>query len=467
MRGAFIEKHGAQVLRWMENYLKEISELPVTPNVSPGEIFNKIPDKAPEKPIPFESIFKDFEDFILPGMTHWQHPGYYGYFPANNSDPSILAEMVTATMGAQCMLWVTSPAATELEEKMMNWLQDGIGLPDSFSGVIQDTASTATICALLTAREKATDFKINEEGFYGQRPFTIYCSEEAHSSVDKAVKIAGFGSKYLRKIAVDEHLAMIPEALEAAIKNDKENGLVPLCVIATFGTTGTTAIDPLLDIGHIAEHHRIWYHIDAAYLGTMLLLPEKQHLAKGFKKADSFLFNPHKWMFTNFDCTAYFVKDPQSLVHTFAATPEYLRTEADNQVHNYRDWGIQLGRRFRALKLWFVIGSYGMEGIRSRLREHLSIAEWLLKEINNEPDFEVMAPLTSNLVCFRLTKPGQNPDTITEQLMKNLNRTRKIFLTHTRIRNKFAIRMVCGQTHITLEDVQRSWQLIREEATKI
>ena len=294
-------------------------------------------------------------------MTHWESPNFMAYFPANKSKSSVLGEMLMSTMGAQCMIWLTSPAAAELEEKMMNWLRDMIGLAPSFTGVIQDTASTATLCALLTAREKYSQYRVNEQGYTNEK-FVVYSSEQIHSSIDKAVRIAGLGSANLRKIPVDDDFAMEADALQKQILKDIKAGFQPLCVVSAIGTTSTTAIDPISKITDICSKYNIWHHVDAAYAGTALVCPELRWMSEGSSGADSFVFNPHKWMFTNFDCTAYFVKDPVALVNTFSITPDYLKTNVDNEVKNYRDWGIPLGRRFRALKLWFVIRELGVKG---------------------------------------------------------------------------------------------------------
>jgi aromatic-L-amino-acid/L-tryptophan decarboxylase len=471
MEKNLLQTKGPEVVQWMDQYLKGIRDLPVVPQVKPGEILSQLPPSPPEQAESFEAVFRDFESIILPGMTHWQHPSFFGYFSGNNSEPSILAEMLTATMGAQCMIWLTSPAAEELETRMMEWLRQLIGLPTSFTGVIQDTASSATLCALLTAREKATNFQTNEEGFSGHPRFTAYCSAQAHSSIDKAVRIAGIGSKNLRKIPVDATYAMIPEALEKAIAADIQAGNHPLFIVGAMGTTGTTAMDPLHPIGEIARKHGIWYHIDAAYAGTALLLPECRHLAHGVDLANSFVFNPHKWMFTNFDCSAYYVKDTQALRQTFSITPEYLRTREDERVNNYRDWGIQLGRRFRALKLWFVIRMFGADGLRDKIRLHNQLAAALAEDIDLHVDFERVAPVPINTVCFRLKPLGITEEAtlnaLNEKLLQALNATGKLFITHTVLQGRYILRMVIGQTEVQKEDVTAAWNLIQKTSQQL
>lgn len=464
-------KYGHELVDWMADYLANIEQYPVKPPVKPGDIKAQLPKAAPEQGEDFKQIFQDFQDIIVPGMTHWQHPKYFAYFPATNSEPSILAEMLTTTLGAQCMIWLTSPAAEELEERMMDWLRDMLGLPKDWSGVIQDTASTATLVALLTAREKASEYKINQSGWTGNEKFRIYASTQAHSSVDKAVRIVGFGMDNLVKIAVDENYAMIPSELAQAIRQDFQDGYKPLCVISSMGTTSSTAIDPIKDIGTIAKLHGLWHHVDAAYAGSALLLPEMRWMSEGIESADSFVFNPHKWMLTNFDCTAYYVKDKTALISTFSILPEYLKTAEDKQVNNYRDWGIQLGRRFRALKLWFVIRTYGIDGLRNKIRSHIEWAQWLKTEINNTPDFEIMAPAPLNLVCFRYHPADIKDETELERinaaLLQELNNSSKILLTQTKLDGKYVLRLVGGTNHLTFKDVREAWELVKEYAKNL
>ncbi len=393
--------HAHELVEWMASYMENIEDYPVKSQVSPGEIFSKLPDAPPLHPEPFGSFLKDFNEIIMPGITHWQHPGFYAYFPANTSPPSILAEMLTATLASQCMIWETSPAAAELEEKMMIWLRDLIGLPAEFEGVIQDSASTATLAAILSAREKTTGFSINDEGAAKAGTLRVYCSGQTHSSVEKAVKIAGIGKRNLVKIPVRDDFSLDPVKLKEAILLDKGNGYIPCCVVATIGTTGTASVDPLREIGEICSELKIWLHVDAAMAGTALILPEFQWMLDGREYIDSFVFNPHKWMFTNFDCTAYFVRDAATLIKTFELLPEYLKTRTRGIVNDYRDWGVPLGRRFRALKLWSVIRSYGTDGLREKVRSHISFARNLAQLITDEPDFEILAPVKISVVCFR------------------------------------------------------------------
>jgi len=371
----------------------------------------------------------------------------------------------------QCMIWETSPAAAELEERVMNWLKDMIGLPDFFEGVIQDTASSATLVAILTAREKYSSFNINQDGFIGNDNFRVYCSTETHSSIEKAVKIAGIGKRNLVKIEVDEKLSLRPDKLEEAIIEDLQKGKKPLCVIATLGTTSTTAVDPLFDIADICKRYNVWLHVDAAFAGTALVLPEYRWMIDGIKQVDSFVFNPHKWMFTNFDCSAYFVKDKEALIRTFEILPEYLKTKTNATVNNYRDWGIPLGRRFRALKLWFVIRSFGVEGIKEKIKNHIELAREFAQKIIDQKDFELMAAVEFNLICFRYKPDRHNNekeiDVVNEMLLQRLNDSGKIYLTHTKINGHYTLRLVVGQTNVDRKHVDNAWKLIQSTSAEI
>jgi aromatic-L-amino-acid/L-tryptophan decarboxylase len=460
-------KHAHSLVEWMAMYLENVEKYPVKPGVKPGEIFNSLPLSPPAEAESFEELMRDLDEKIMPGITHWQSPNFFAYFPANSSPPSVLAEMITATLGAQCMNWETSPAAAELEEKMMIWLREMTGLPEHLEGVIQDSASTATLAAIITAREKASEFSINEDGTGTSPVMRVYCSEQAHSSVEKAVKICGIGRKNLVKIGVRNDLSMDPALLLKAIEEDREKGFLPCCVVATIGTTGTTAVDPLRPIGEICSKNNVWLHVDAAMAGTALILPEFRWMIDGKEYIDSFLFNPHKWMFTNFDCTAFFVRDASALIRTFEILPEYLKTRTRGQVNDYRDWGIPLGRRFRALKLWSVIRLYGTEGLQNKIRDHISYASRLKDMIAAEPDFEILAPVVINVVCFRYSPAGHDEkslNSINEKLNHLLNDSGKIFLSHTSVSGKYTLRMVTGQTNVTMKHVEKAWLLIKESA---
>ena len=464
MKSEEFRAHAHEMVDWMADYLDQVERLPVKPEIAPHTVLKQLPADPPDEGEPFDALFRDFREIILPGMTHWQHPSFFAYFPANASPPSILAEMLMATLGAQCMSWATSPAATELEERMMQWLRSMIGLPPAFTGVIQDTATTSTLCALLTARERRSGFQINQRGFSSEARYTVYCSSEAHSSIEKGVKIAGFGKEYLRKIPVGEDFSIIPSALADAVTRDLRLGYTPLCVVAALGTTGSTALDPIRPLATICKKHDLWLHVDAAFAGTAMIVPEFRWIADGVEEADSFVFNPHKWLFTNFDCSAYFVRDEESLIRTFEILPEYLKTTEAERVHNYRDWGIQLGRRFRALKLWFVIRTYGVEELRRMVRNHVALAQQLAETIRAAPDFELLAPAPLNLLCFRyaprtITDPAER-DALNARLLDSLNRSGHLFLSHTRLDGKYTLRLVIGQTNVQQRHVDDAWARI-------
>jgi len=465
-------KFAHHVADWMADYFETIEKFPVKSNVEPREIYNQIPDSPPEHPDDFEKIFKDFLSIILPGITHWQHPSFFAYFPANASFPSVLAEMLTATLATQGMLWDTSPAAAELEEKMMEWLKQSIGLPEIFQGVIYDGASTATLSAIICAREKASGFLINFSGFKPNHLFRVYASEEAHSSVEKAVKMAGIGRNNLVKIPTNENFHLLPNALEQAIEDDLSKGYIPLCVVATLGTTSCTAIDPLDQIAPICAKYKLWLHIDAAYAGSALILPEYRWMIKGIEHADSFVFNPHKWLMTNFDCTAFFIKDKEVLLQAFSILPEYLKTQWATKVNNYSDWGPQLGRRFRALKLWFVLRSYGVSQLRQILRSHILLARMLEEKMRKHPDVEILAPVNLNLICFRATCSEYKEDEdklnqLNQNLLTALNKSGKLYLSHTKLKGKFTLRMVIGQTYVQESHIEKAWQEIQSKIKEL
>ncbi|MCL2501588.1 MAG: aminotransferase class I/II-fold pyridoxal phosphate-dependent enzyme [Bacteroidales bacterium] len=440
-----------KMLDWMDGYYETLRTLPVKSQVKPREVYDKIPSDAPLYGEDMDAILKDLDSIIMPGITHWQHPSFHAYFPANSSYESLLGEMATAAIGAQCMVWETSPAAAELEERMTQWMAKAAGLPKSFTGVIQDSASSATLVAIITARERATQFKSNLNGV--PQGLRVYCSAEAHSSIEKGVGVAGIGRNNLVKIETDSEQRMIPKRLEEAIRNDREAGLSPICVVAAMGTTGTVAIDPIQEIAAICQKYKVWLHVDGAYAGTALLLPEYRHICQGMEQADSFVFNPHKWMFVHFDCSLYYVKDPEMLVRTFDILPEYLKTSTRGQVNDYRDWGIPLGRRFRALKLWFVLRGFGLEGIRQRLREQIALNEYFAEKISQSGRFELLKPPFLGFTLFRVCSEG---DAASEKLLAAVNASGEIYLSHTKVNGRFAIRFHSTQTYIQKEDIDKA-----------
>lgn len=464
-------KNGYKLIDWIADYYENIEQFPVKSKVNPGDIFNAIPQDAPESKDDFDAILGDFDAKILKGITHWQNPSFFAYFNANTSFPSILGELLTSAIGAQCMIWDTSPAAAELEEKVCEWIKKACGLPESWVGVIQDTASTATLCAILIARERHSNYMINKYGFHAGSKYTIYCSSEAHSSIEKGVKIGGFGSDQIRKIEVDAQFSMIPEKLNLQINRDLNDGFYPLCVVSAVGTTGSHAIDPIRAISEVCKKYKLFHHVDAAHAGNAAILPEYKWLIDGLELADSFVFNPHKWMFTNFDCSLFYAKDKNSLIKTFEILPEYLKTNSTHEVNDYRDWGIQLGRRFRALKLWFVLRSYGLEGIRSKFREHIELAQYFVQQLKDDGRFELLAPVPLNLVCFWYKPKGEESleklNDLNLSLEQKINNTGKAYITHTKLNGKYTLRVCIGQTNVEKRHVVALLDLLKEQVSEL
>ena len=459
-------RYGRDVIDWIADYYEHIEEFPVMSQVQPGQIRAALPEAPPQHGQPFEDILADLQRVILPGVTHWQSPNFFAYFPANTSFPSILGEPLSAGLGVQGMLWATSPACTELETHVLDWMADLLALPEKFKssntggGVIQDTASNATLTAMLAGRERATRYKSNQHGCDGR--LMAYTSNQAHSSVEKAARIAGLGDQNLRLIEVDERFAMRPQDLRSRIEADRQAGLVPCFVAATLGTTSSNAIDPLPEIGRICQEFGIWLHVDAAMSGTAAICPEFQYLHEGLQFADSYAFNPHKWMFTNFDCDCFYVANRAELIQTLSILPEYLKNKATESgaVIDYRDWHIQLGRRFRSLKLWFVLRSYGVEGLQYLVRQHVSLAQQFASWVESDPRFELAVPPPLNLVCFR----HRGGDDINRALLERLNQSGKLFLTHTVLNGRFTLRLCVGQTNTEAHHVENAWRLIQEAA---
>jgi aromatic-L-amino-acid decarboxylase len=462
-------EHGHAVVDWIADYYKRIESFPVLSQAQPGEIRASLPTEAPQQGESFENILSDFEKLILPGVTHWQSPNFFAYFPSNASGPSILGDLLSSGLGVQGMLWATSPACTELETLVLDWLVPALGLPEKFlstktgGGVIQDTVSSATLCAMLAARERATNFQSNQAGASGK--LCAYTSTQAHSATEKAIGIAGIGRDNLRLIPTDATFAMDANALSRAMRNDRDAGLTPFFVCATVGTTSSNAVDPLKEIGPICQKFGAWLHVDSAMSGTAALCPEFRYIHDGIEYADSYCFNPHKWMFTNFDCDCFYVADRAALIRTMSILPEFLRNQATESgaVIDYRDWQIPLGRRFRALKLWFVLRHYGIEGLQFHIREHVRLAQQFAASVRADDLFELAAPAPLNLVCFRL-KSG---DEYNQLLMNALNRSGDLYLTHTKLDGRIALRLCIGQTNTTERHVQNAWRRIQEEAGKL
>ncbi len=470
MDAADFRRHGHELVDWIAEYLETNEQLPVMARTAPGAVAATLPTRAPEDGEPMEAILADFRRDILPGVTHWNHPRFFAYFPANNSYPAILGELLSAGLGVNAMLWQTSPAATELEQVVMGWLADLVGLPPGFHGCIQDTASTATLTALVCARERSTAFAVNRDGFAAAGRLRIYASRDAHSSVVKGARIAGFGDDNVVLVDLDAERAMDPADLERRIAADLTAGLVPCCVVATVGTTGSTAIDPLAAIGPIAARHQLWLHVDAALAGTAAILPEKRWILDGIAHADSLVFNPHKWLFTNFDCSAWYVKDPAHLERTLAIDPEYLKTDQDTQVRNFRDWGVPLGRRFRALKLWFVLRSYGARRLREMVAAHIALAEEFAGWIDAADGWERLAPVPLNTVCFRLRPAGADLETcnrLNKALLDRVNAEGTTYLTLTKLDGVTTLRLAVGQTKTERRHVQEAWAALRREAAAL
>jgi aromatic-L-amino-acid decarboxylase len=461
-------RYGRAVIDWIADYYERVETLPVLSQVQPGEIRASLPAEPPLQGEAFDDILRDVERLILPGITHWQSPNFYAYFPGNTSGPAILGELMSAGLGVQGMLWATSPACTELETHVLDWVAGMLGLPDRFKstatggGVIQDSASSAVLCAVLAARERATQHRSNQHGCDGR--LVAYASTQTHSSIEKAVKIAGLGSEQLRSVEVDDTFAMRPEALARQIEQDRQAGLVPAFVCATIGTTSSNAIDPVPEIGEIARANGLWLHVDAAMSGTAAICPEFRYLHAGLEGADSYAFNPHKWMLTNFDCDCFYVANREALVRALTVLPEYLRNPATESgaVIDYRDWQVPLGRRFRALKLWFVIRHYGVEGLQHHIRQHVALAQEFARWVADSSDFELAVQPPLNLVCFRHT----GGDEFNRRLLERLNRSGKIYLTHTTLDGLYTLRLCVGGTHTGERHVREAWRLIQEEAVR-
>jgi aromatic-L-amino-acid decarboxylase len=470
---AAFRRHGHELVDWIANYLEQVERYPVLAQAAPGEIVSALPSHPPEEPEPFAAIMADFERVLVPGLTHWNHPSFFAYFAITGSAPGILADFLSAALNQQAMLWRTSPAATELETVTLNWLRQLLGLPDSFEGVIYDTASIATLHALIAARQVAVP-AVRAKGLAGHAlpPLRVYCSQEAHSSVDKAVIAIGLGHEALRRIAVDADFRMRADRLAAAIEEDRRAGVLPVAVVATVGTTSTTSIDPVPEIAAICEAAGLWLHVDAAYGGAAALVPSHAHVLAGAGRADSFVVNPHKWLFTPFDLSAFYCRRMDVLRAALSLTPEYLRTAESGVVNNLMDTGVQLGRRFRALKLWMVLRSFGVRAIREHLARHLALAQQLATWIDEHPDFQRVAPVPFSVVCFAWRPAGSTmtdaeADEANEQILARANATGRLFLSHTRVNGRIALRMAIGHISTREEHLHRAWAVLLECAAAV
>jgi aromatic-L-amino-acid decarboxylase len=461
-------KFGHQLIDWIADYRTHVADLPVRSHVEPGAIRAQLPATPPNEPEPFENIFKDLDQILLPGLSHWQHPNFFGYFPGNGDLSSVLGDYLSTGLGVLGLSWISSPAVTELEEVVTDWMRQMLGLSEAWSGVIQDTASTTTLVALLCARERASNYSLAAGGLQAQEhPLIVYVSKHSHSSVEKAALLAGFGRANLHVVAVDENYAMKPEALEEAIRADLAQGFVPCAVVATTGTTGTTALDPIQGIANVTRQHNIWLHVDSALAGSAMILPECRWMWVGIEAADSLVLNPHKWLGAAFDCSLYYVRDPQHLVRVMSTNPSYLQSAVDSRVKNLRDWGIPLGRRFRALKIWCLIREQGVERLQSRLRRDLENAQWFAEQVKSTPNWRVLAPVPLQTVCIRHEPAGLEGEALNQHTLdwvERVNNSGGAYLTPSILDGRWMVRVSIGAMPTEREHVEALWKLIRQEA---
>ncbi len=467
-------KYGYKMIDWIAEYFQNLETLPVLPSINPGDIKRQLPDLPPSSPESMDDVIADIDKIIMPGITHWNHPDFMAYFNSTSSSPGILAELLSAAFNVNGMLWRTSPSSAELERVTLDWLKKMIGIPDEFWGIIYDTASVSSLHGIAAAREQVPGLDIRGRGMAGRSdlpPLRLYCSEQAHSSIDKAAITLGIGLNGIRKIPVDKQFRMSPEELKKAIAEDRQNGWRPFCVVATVGTTSTTSIDPVRVIGEICKKENIWLHVDAAYGGTAAIVPEMKFILDGFELADSIVVNPHKWMFTPIDISAFYTRKPEVLKRAFSLVPEYLKTNENEKAENLMDYGIQLGRRFRSLKLWFVIRYFGVDGIIRILREHLRLAKLFAEWIEVHPKFERMAQVNFGVVCFRFHPAEIDSEDelndLNSRLVQVINESGKLFISHTKIDNKYIIRVSISGLRTEEKHVKDAWILIRREAEKL
>jgi aromatic-L-amino-acid decarboxylase len=461
-------KQGHRLIDWIADYRANLAARPVTAPVQPGEIRAALPKTPPQAPEPFDAIFADIDRLIAPGTAHFQHPRFFGYFPANSDLASVLGDYLSTGLGVIGLSWQSSPALTELEEVMTDWVRQMIGLGERWRGVIQDTASTSTLVALISAREKITGYALAQRGLQGEAaPLVVYVSGHAHSSVDKAATLAGFGAGNIRHVAVGADFAMKPEALRAAIVQDRAVGLKPCAIVASVGTTTTTAVDPLQPIGAVAKEFGLWLHVDAAMAGSAMILPECRWMFDGIAAADSLILNPHKWLGAAFDCSTYFVQDPEHLIRVMSTNPSYLQTSVDGAVTNYRDWGIPLGRRFRALKLWFLLRSNGVAALQARLRRDIANAQWLAEAVEKAPGWRVLAPVHLQTVCIRHEPPGLAGEALDRHTLAwadAINRSGGAYVTPATLDGRWMVRVSIGALPTERADVAALWQLAQDSA---
>ena len=458
---------GHRLIDWIADYRTRVETLPVMARTAPGEIRAQLPGAPPSEPEPFDAILADLEKIIVPGLSHWQHPRFFGYFPANGTLASVLGDFASTGLGVLGLSWQSSPALTEVEEVVTDWMRQMTGLSEAWSGVIQDTASTSTLVALLCARERTTNYSLAQGGMQGQpAPIIVYTSAHSHSSVDKAALLAGFGRKNTRILPHNRSFAMDPAALESAIQADIAAGNKPCAVVATVGSTTSTALDPIQNIAEIAHRYSIWLHVDAAMAGSAMILPEMREIWQGIEKADSLVMNPHKWLGVAFDSSLYYVRDPEHLVRVMSTNPSYLRSSADAEVKNFRDWGLPLGRRFRALKLWFMIREQGVEQLRERLRRDLRNAQWFANEVRNTPQWRVLAPVPLQTICIRHEPEGLEGEALDAHTLawaERLNRSGKAYVTPAILDGRWMVRVSIGSLTTELEHVQELWREIRAQ----
>ncbi|MEO8073550.1 MAG: pyridoxal-dependent decarboxylase [Acidobacteriota bacterium] len=461
-------RHGHELIDWIADYFENIEQFPVLSQIEPNWLKDNLPKSAPETGEDFAEVIKDIDKLILPAVTHWNHPNFHGLFSTSTSSVGIFGELLSAAFDMKAMLWRTSPASTELEEVVLDWLRQMMGLDSGLKGIIYDTASVSTLHAIAAARE-GLDLKIRELGMSGRADLPllrVYTSEQAHSSVEKAVILLGLGQRSLVKIAVDDKFRMRPDKLREAIEADKQNGYLPFCVVATVGTTSTTSIDPVSDIVSVCEEHTLWLHVDAAYAGSGAIVPELQNCLKGCERADSLVTNPHKWLFTPFDLSVLYCRHLDLLKRAFTLVPEYLKT--NETVTNQMDYGIQLGRRFRSLKLWFIMRYFGQQGMIERIREHCRLAKIFASWIEESEDWEILAPIPFALVCFRAhPKNVENLDDLNENLMNSINESGKAYISHTKLNGKFTLRVSIGNIRVEERHIEKLWELLNEKLGEV